>query len=111
MVCREHWDSSSRGSWASIGAEDSTVQTSTGEPNAARFTVASVVVEAATTITVSEISVTTSEPVEPIVGLTPVPAELVPVSHTVMERGSRSTSAEFSPANDIMEELARQMVQ
>ena len=28
-----------------------------------------------------------------------------------MERGFGSTSAEFSPANDIMEELARQMVQ
>ena len=27
-----------------------------------------------------------------------------------MERGSGSTSVEFSPVNDIMEELARQMV-
>ena len=73
---------------ASIDAEDSTVQTSTGEPDVARFAVTSVAVEAATTITDPEISVTTSIPDEPIVGLTLVPAELVPVSHTVMERGS-----------------------
>jgi len=96
---------------ASIGTEDSTVQTSAGEPDAARFAVASVAGEAATTITIPEVSVTTSVPDEPIVGLTPAQAELVPVSHPVMERGSGSTSAGLPPANDIMEELARQMVQ
>jgi len=68
-------------------------------------------VEAATTITASEVSATLSVPDEPIVGLTPAQDELIPVSRPVMERGSGSTSAEFSPANDIMEELARQMVQ
>ena len=67
--------------------------------------------EAATTITVPEVSVTTSAPDEPIVGLTPVQDELTPVSRPVMERGSGSISAEFSPVNDIMEGLARQMVQ
>ena len=67
--------------------------------------------EAATTITVPEVLVTTSVSDEPIVGLTLVQVELIPVSHSVMERGSGSTSAELSPANDIMEELARQMVQ
>ena len=70
---------------ASIGAEDSTVQTSTGEPDAARFAVASVAVEAATTITIPEVSGTTSVPDEPIIDLTPAQAELVPISHTVME--------------------------
>ena len=54
---------------------------------------------------------TTSVSDEPIVGLTPAQVELVPVFRPVMERGSGSTSAEFSPVNDIMEELACQMVQ
>ena len=72
---------------ASIGADGSTVQTSVGEPNAIRFAVASVAVEAATTITAPEVSVTTSAPDEPIVGLTPVQDELTPVSHPVVERG------------------------
>ena len=70
------------------------------------FTVASVAVEADTTITVPEVSVTTSVSEEPIVGLTSTQVELVPVSHPVMEKGSGSTSAGLSPANDIMEELA-----
>ena len=82
---------------ASIGAKDSTVETSAGEPDATRFAVASVTVEAATTITVPEVSVTTSVPDEPIVGLTPVQDELILVSHPVMERGSGSTSAGLSP--------------
>ena len=43
---------------ANIDAEDSTVQTSAGEPNAVGFAVASVAVEAAMTITVPEVSVT-----------------------------------------------------
>jgi len=55
--------------------------------------------------------VTISVPNEPIVGLTPAQDELILVSHPVMERGSGSTSAGLSPANDMMEELARQMVQ
>ena len=80
---------------ASIGAEDSTVQTSAGEPNAVGFVVASVVVEAAMTITVPEVSVTTSVSDELIVSLTPAQAELVPVSHPVMKRGSGSTSAGY----------------
>ena len=56
-------------------------------------------------------SATLSLPDEPVVGLTPARDELIPISRPVMERGSGSTSTEFSPANDIMEELARQMVQ
>ena len=95
----------------SIGAEDSTIQTSAGEPSAVEFVVASVAVEAAITITVLEVSVTTSVSDEPIVSLTPAQVELVPVSRPVMERESGSTSVGLSPANDIMEELARQMVQ
>ena len=95
---------------ASIGVEDSTVQTSTGEPSAVEFAVTSVAVEAATTITIPEVLATTSVSDEPVVSLTPAQVELVPISHPVMERGSRSTSTGLSPANDIMEELARQMV-
>jgi len=75
------------------------------------FAVASVVVETATTITVPEVSVATSVSDESIVGLSPVQVELVPVSRPVIERGSGSTSAGLSPANDIMKELAHQMVQ
>ena len=67
--------------------------------------------EAVITITVPEVSVTTSVSGEHIVGLTPAQVELVPVSHQIMERGSGSTSAGLSPANDIMEELARQILQ
>ena len=67
--------------------------------------------EAATTITVPEVLVTTSVSDEPIVGLTPAQVELVPVSHPVIERRSGSTSTGLFSANDIMEELARQMVQ
>jgi len=95
---------------ASISAEGSTVQTSTGEPSAVEFAVASVAVEAATTITVLEVLVTTLVSDEPVIGLTPAQVELVLVSRPVMERGFGSTSAGLSPANDIMEELARQMV-
>ena len=95
---------------ARIGEEDSTVQTSTGEPSVMEFVVASVAVEAATTITVLEVLATTLVSDEPVVGLTPAQVELVFVSRSVMKRGSGSTSAGLSPANDIMEELARQMV-
>jgi len=51
---------------ASIGAEDSTVQTSVGE----EFVVASFAVEAATTTTDPEVLATTSVSDEPIIGLT-----------------------------------------
>ena len=56
---------------ANLDAEGSTVQTSTGEPDVARFAVTSVAVEAATTITAPEVSVTISASDEPIVDLTP----------------------------------------
>ena len=45
---------------ASIGAEDSTRQILTGESSAVEFVVASVAVEAVTTITVPEVLATTS---------------------------------------------------
>ena len=67
--------------------------------------------EAAITITAPEVSATISAPDEPIIGLTPAQDEPIPVSRPVMERGSGNTSAEFSLVNDIMEKLARQMVQ
>jgi len=91
-------------------AEDSAVQTLAGEPSVVEFVVASVAVEAATTITVLEVLATTLVSDEPVVGLTPAQVELVLVSHSVMERGSGSASAGLSPATDIMKELARQMV-
>ena len=94
---------------ASIGPEDSTVQTSAGEPSAVEFVVASVAVEAAMTITVLEVLAMTSVSNKPVVGLTPAQDELAPISHSIMERGSESTSTVI-PANDIMDELARQMV-
>ena len=94
---------------ASLGAEDSTVPTSAGESSAVEFAVASVAVDAATT-TVPEVLVTTSVSDEPIIGLTPAQVELVPVSRSVMERGSGSTSAGLSLTNDIMKELACQMM-
>ena len=96
---------------ASTGADDSIIQTSAREPSAVEFAVSSVAVEAATPLTVPEVSVTCSMSDEPVVGLTPAQDELIPVSRPIMERGPGSTSAEFSPANDIMEELACQMVQ
>ena len=76
---------------ASISAEDSTVQTSAGEPSAVKFVDAPVAVEAAT-ITDPKVSATTSVSKEPVVGLIPAQVELAPVSvditRTIMERGS-----------------------
>ena len=96
---------------ASPKAEDSTVQTSTEELDVARFAVTSVAMEAAMIITAPEVSATISASDEPIVDRTPAQNEPILVSRPVMERGFGSSSAEFSPANDIMDELARQMVQ
>ena len=78
---------------ASLGAEDSTVSTSAGESSVVEFAITSVAVEAATTTTVSEVLATTLVSDEPVVGPTPARVELVPVSHSVMERGSGSASA------------------
>ena len=80
---------------ASIGIEDSILQTTAEEPSAVEFTVASVAMKAATAITIPEVSVVTSVSDELIVGLTPAQVELIPVSHLVMERGSGSTSAGY----------------
>ena len=74
---------------ASIDAEDSTVQTLTGEPSVVEFVVVSVAVEAATTITVPEVLATTLVSDDPVVGLTPAQVELVSVSRPVIERGVR----------------------
>ena len=99
---------------ASISAEDNTVQTSAGEPSVVEFVAAPVAVEA-TTINVPEVLAMTSTSKEPAFGLVPTQVELAPVSvdttRTITERRSGSASAGFSPAIDIMEELAHQMVQ
>ena len=58
------------------------------------FVVASVAVEATAT-DVPEVLAMTSVSDEPVVGLTPTQVELVPVSRSVMERGSGSTSAGY----------------
>ena len=96
---------------ACIGAEDGVVRTSASEPCAVEFAVASVAMEATTTITIPEVLATTSVSDEPAVGLTPAKVESILVSRPVMERGSESTSAGLSLATDIMKELERQMVQ
>ena len=68
----------------SIGAENSKVQTSAGEPSAMEFVVASVAVEAAITITILEVLTTISVSDEPVVSLTPAQVKLVPVSCSVI---------------------------
>ena len=65
----------------------------------------------AATTTVLEVLVTTSVFDEPVVGFTHAQVELVFVSRSIIERGSGSTSIGLSLANDIMKELARQIVQ
>jgi len=98
----------------STSAEDSALQTSAGEPSAMEFVVAPVAPKA-TTITVPEVSATTSVSIESAVGLIFTQSELAPVSMDIIranvERGSGSTPAELSLAMDIMKELVHQMVQ
>jgi len=96
---------------ASIGAEDSTVQTLAGEPSAVEFAATSVAAKVAMTTPVLKVLATTLVSDELVVGLTPAQVELVSISHSVTEKGSGSTSTGLSPGNDIMKELARQMVQ
>ena len=76
---------------ASIGVENSVVQTSAGEPSAVEFVAASVAVE--TTITVvPEVLASASASEKPVVGLVPAQVESAPVSvdisRPVIERGS-----------------------
>ena len=79
------------------------------------FVAAPVTVEATTSITVPEVLATTSVSDELVVDLTPGQVELAFVSvdatRIIIERGSESTLAGSSPATNIIEELARQMVQ
>ena len=70
-----------------IGAENNTVQTSAGEPSSVEFVIASVAVEAATTITIPEVLAMTSVSDEPVVVLTPAHFELVPVSRSSWKGG------------------------
>ena len=86
VVCREHWGSSSRGSCGNHWRRRWHSSNFGREPSAVEFAIASVTVEAATTITIPKVSVTTSVSDESIVGLTPAQVELVPVSRPVMER-------------------------
>jgi len=97
----------------STGAEDNALQTSTVEPSTVEFIPVTVASEA--TITVPKVPVTTSALTDPAAGLVSAPSEMAPAStdivRTIIERGSGSAVAELAPAMDIMEELARQMVQ
>ena len=99
---------------ASISAEDSTVQVSASEPSIVEFVVAPVAVET-TIITIPELLATTSVSKEPVVGLILAQVELAPIfvdtTRTIMERRSGSALAKLSPAMEIMEELAHQIVQ
>ena len=95
---------------ASVDPEGNTIQASTEGPEEVRFAATSVAVEAATTATALEVSATISASDEPVVNIPPAQDEPIFASRPVVERGSGSSSAEFSPANDIMKELARQMV-
>ena len=73
---------------AGIGAEDSAVQTLTGKPSVVEIAVASVAVEATTTITVLEVLATTSVSDKPVADLAPVQIELTLISRPILERGS-----------------------
>ena len=97
---------------ASVDPAGNTIQPPTEGSGEAGFAATSVVMEAATTVvTMPEVPVTISASTVPVVDPTPARDELIPTPRPVMERGSGSTSAEFSSAGDIMEELTRQMVQ
>jgi len=78
------------------------------------FVATSVAMEATVT-TVLEVLASASASEEPVVGLIPTQVESAPasvgVTRPVIERGSRSAPAGSSPATDIMEELAHQMMQ
>ena len=78
------------------------------------FAVASVAVEATTT-NVSEVLASAALSEKPVVRLVPAQVELTPVSvgvaRPVIEMGSGSALAWLSLATDIMEELARQIMQ
>jgi len=69
----------------------------------------------ATTTTVPEVLATAAVSEELVVDLIPDQIESAPISvditRPIIERGSESAPARSSPATDIMEELAHQMVQ
>jgi len=98
---------------ASTSAEDNALQTLAVEPGVMEFVVVLVASEA-TTIMVPEVSATISVSTEPAASLISAPSELAPASvdimRTIKERRSGSPPAGLSPAVDIMEELAYQMV-
>jgi len=98
---------------ASTSAEDSTLQISMAELSTVK-SVPVVDISEAATVTIPEVSVTTSALKEPATGHVPTLNKTVYAStetiHTIIERGSGSASTELGPAMDIMEELAHQMV-
>ena len=96
----------------SVDPTGNTIQPPTEGSEEARFATISVAMEAATTVvTAPEVAVTISASTVSVVAPTSVRDELIPIPRPVTERGSGSTSTEFSSAGDIMEELTRQMVQ
>ena len=93
----------------SASTEDSTLQTSMAEPSTVK-SVPAVVISNATTVTNSEMLVTTSTSKEPAASHVPALSEMVSTStetiRTIIERESGSVSTELAPAMDIIEELA-----
>ena len=86
-------------------------QTSATDPKEVELTVISSFAEVSTDVVPPDAPAATLAPAAPAVSPNPVPEESAYIPHPVIERGSGSTSAEFSSAGDIMEELIRQMVQ
>ena len=97
---------------ASTNTEDNTLQTSTGEPSTVK-SIPAVVISEAATVTIPEVSVTTSASKELAAGHVPTLSETIFASteivRTIIKRGSGSASIELAPAMDIIEELAHQM--
>jgi len=95
---------------ANVDPEGSTAQASTEDPEEVRLATTSSAVEVAMTAAAPEVPATISASAAPVVGSTPIRDKLISVPRPVIERGSGSVSTEFSPASDIMGELARQVV-
>jgi len=96
---------------ASAHPEDRVAQTLAKEPEEVMLAVTSSAVEVSTDVIVPEAPESIPASAALVVSPTPVQEESVYVPRPVIERGSRSISAEFFPGGDAMGELARQMVQ
>ena len=94
-----------------VYSEGRTAQTSTEDPKGIELAVISSAAEVSTDVVASEVPVATPALAVPVTSLIPEPEESVYIPRPVIERGSGSISAEFSPGGDAIGELARQVVQ